>query len=266
MKQVFTIFKHYLYRQCKDPMTVLVFTVLPITMTFVTLMINPDDMPETIRMGLILFFLIVFTFFTASQVAYYLNQDFHEGALRWRLAAAPVPRKAYFIGLAMSTYTLSVLSSVIYVGASILLFNAHYTNFLVLVPVMLLLIFIVQCFSTIIYFISKTRTMGEGIAIGVGMVFMFAAGLMFELPSSAFTDLLLQYGTPVNIAFNALFHSNFTVYEILATEGIQFAPRIFGVGLDGSLTQSLIALSAWAVGSFIIAVVVSKISKKEVIQ
>ncbi|MCL2365722.1 MAG: ABC transporter permease [Oscillospiraceae bacterium] len=221
MNRVSTIFAHYFKRSVRHPINLLVYIGLPLALVVLNMLGNigmfelqGGDLAAAeagitaTATFIAAMFMVSFQFFSGELLIYNLYDDLKEGSVRWRLAATPIPRRAFISGAVMASWIFNLAQAFVLFGVSALVFNVHFGNPLMFVSIILLVSIISQLFAAFISQIAPKRKAAT-VAFNIlcfGM--MFLSGMLFiPLGNSPIATFIQQQGTPLALGFRAILYA-----------------------------------------------------------
>ncbi|MCL2212727.1 MAG: ABC transporter permease [Oscillospiraceae bacterium] len=248
MTAFFTVFKFYLKRSLRDPMTIGFFFVLPLAMILLMTQLDftafntpaeyddyqysqyedsqneeQDESPfahldeEEITVINNSFFIIVFgisfMFFANEQLTYLIFDDI-KGEMRWRQLAAPVTKGTFYVASTLVTWIVILIQAVVVMGIPSLILDVYFGSPLIFFAAVFLVSLVSPLVALIISQVAKTRKMGSAISQILAFVFMFLAGVfMVPLGDSALARFATNYGTPLSLALTAIQYGGLSVVD-----------------------------------------------------
>ncbi|MCL2547299.1 MAG: ABC transporter permease [Oscillospiraceae bacterium] len=219
MSQFTLIFTHYLKRAFRHPVNLLIYIALPLGLAalnmlgavgMVELTEGADAVTETTAMAtfLTMLFMVAFQFFSGEQLIYNIFDDLNQGDMRWRLAATPVPKRAFVNGIVAAGWTFNIIQGIVIVGVMALAFGIYWGNLLILVSVFLLVSVMSQLLAALIALLSKTRKTATIVSNIICFGMMLLSGTLFiPLGDSPVAEFVMQYSSPLPIAFRAILYT-----------------------------------------------------------
>jgi len=227
MSNFFLIFRHYFFRMIREPIALLIFILLPLSLVFMNNMINfalvdvADDIVNGYSMSatfVAVAIALLFQFIGGSLVmdAFYTEL---RASLRWRLLAAPVSMNKYMMANLLACIIYSVLMGVLVFAISAIFFNAYLHNPLVVLGVLVTTSTFSQLLGMLLFFLCKRKNAAEAIigvfagTMGVGMGFL---GINFGRAA----DFIFNNITPLAVSLRAVTFSGFANADMNADMNI----------------------------------------------
>jgi len=215
------IFRHFLFRSFRDPMSMVFFILLPLGLIVLNVAINFAQMAEVGNTStaveataMATLFMLAFQFFSSDILVYNVYDDIR-GNVRWRLLAAPVPQQTFFIAAMVSSWVFNLFQAGIIIGVSSILFEMEWGYLWVMFAVVLLVSLIAQLIALLMTQLFKTRKVASGVLQGLCFLFMLLSGVLFvPLGDSAIATFVQQYGTPLGVAWHAIWNSGLVEYDM----------------------------------------------------
>ena len=215
------IFRHFLFRSFRDPMSMVFFILLPLGLIVLNLSINFAQMEEVGNVStaveataIAAIFMLAFQFFSSDLLVYNVYDDIR-GNVRWRLLAAPVPQHTFFVAAMAASWVFNLLQAAIIMGVSSIAFEMEWGYLWVMFVVVLLVSLIAQLIALLMTQLFKTRKVASGILQGLCFLFMLLSGILFvPLGDNAIATFVQQYGTPLGVAWNAIGNSGLVEYDM----------------------------------------------------
>ena len=214
MKDFNLVFRHFLKRAFRDPMSLIFFIGLPIGLILLNITIFGEVDQEYAEIdiavqkaAMVAVLTLAFQFFSADILIYSIYDDIR-GNVRWRLLATPVSETVFYAGAMASSFAFSLLQATLIIGGASLIFDLAWSNVYVLIAAVLLTSIISQLMAMVIAQFTNKRKIASGILQGLCFLFMILSGIMFiPLGNSAVATFVQSYGTPLSLAWGAILNS-----------------------------------------------------------
>ena len=214
MKQFPLIFRHFLFRSFRDPMSIIFFLLLPMGLIILNTVISFAQMEELgdgrvveQATAMVTLFMLAFQFFSSDILIYNVYDDIR-GTVRPRLLASPVAPQLFFFGAMASSWVFNLVQAALILGVSALFLDLSFGVIWVLLVTVLLVSMIAQLIALLLTQVAKTRKVASGVLQGLCFLFMLLSGVLFiPLGDSAVAQFVMQYGSPLGVAWHTLMYS-----------------------------------------------------------
>jgi len=241
MGKFFLIFRHYLYRLAKEPISILVNFLLPLCLIVVNNVIADANFENNFHIvdgynisasATAIAIVLMFQMFAGTLVVDGLYNEIR-GTLRWRLSAAPASINNYIFANFFASVIVSVLLSLLLFAVSHVLFNAYFPSLPILFAVLVVLSIFSQLCGTLLFMLVAQKRVAEAIIMLYTFIMVGGFGtLVGDLGFTGALRFFFSYATPYAISMRILLNSGFTGLEPLLEA---FADTEFEIGDDMSI-------------------------------
>ena len=227
------IFKHFLVRTFRDPMAFIFFLLMPIGLIVLNLTImdgvvnisgaqtQPEygyEQVETnesnddgVEIDMVVqatmmtaIFMLSFQFFSADILTYNVFDDLR-GNAKWRLQAAPVPMRKFYVGAALSSWVFNLIQAAAILGVASIFYEVHWGSWPIVVGTILLTSIIAHLIVMLLLQFANSRKLASGVMQGLCFGFMALSGILFvPLGNSPIARFIQDFGTPLGQGINAI--------------------------------------------------------------
>lgn len=215
------IFWHYLKRAATEPLTLVIFLLLPVAViTFQVIIMDSVtegyyhivqgyDVQST---GFIIIIMLLFQIMCGTYTSDFVFWDFKSDR-RWRLLATPISLNKYLFSAVAAGMLATLVSGFIILAVGYFAFNMYLGNIGMILAVMLVIALFSHLLGLFLSLFCKKRGTVDALIqlIAWGMIILSGYFLIsIDLPLVG--DFFSTYGTPYVAAISAIFES-MSVYE-----------------------------------------------------
>ena len=248
MRKFWLMFCANLRRTTREPIGFLIFILLPTVLLILNNTINAAlvDPTENIvngynmsatTVGLVM--MVLFMSIGGTIIMDYFYNDLC-GAMRWRVAAAPISIGAYVFAMLLASVIYAMMMGFLIMTISYVFFNAYLHNVWVLLAVMLVLAILWQMVGMILAMLCTKRRIAEAIVGTIVVLMTFVGDLATNIFNVGRVGVFIWgYATPFAMAIRAVQYSGFVENDMNVA--------LFNLGMLVAITVVL-AIAVFALG------------------
>lgn len=201
----------YLRRASREPLGLLIFTVLPAAVAWVMSTVYSGSTPggayvegyNMISTHLSIYMMLLFQLNSGIYLLEYLNKDLF-GPMRWRLSISPRPRHVFVFSATAACTVFTALQGLLIIGFTSIVMDAYWGNLAVAALVVLLVSLVSQLLNMLLFLVTKTVSTTEMFSWILATAMSALGGLMFRLPDTPVFRFFSTYGTPFALGQSAI--------------------------------------------------------------
>lgn len=237
----------YLRRIAREPLGLLIFTVLPAAVAWVMSAVYTANTPgggylegyNMVATHLSIFMLLLFQLNSGIYLLEYLNRDLF-GPMMWRLGVSPRSRHVFVFSAVAACTVFTMLQGLLIIGFTGIVLDAYWGNLAVAALVVLMVSLVSQLLNMLLFLVTKTVSATEMISWIFAIATAALGGLMFRLPDTPVFRFMSTYGTPFTLGQSAIRFSG-----SLGSSAPGIWPGVTP-GSEPSVLIGLAGLAAWS--------------------
>lgn len=238
-------FKTYLRRMLRDPLGLLIFTVVPLFIVWVLSFVYSNSTEENIFVSrynmvtthLAIHMMILFQLNSGIYLLNYLHYDFAK-SMKWRLRSTPCPTHTFIFSCIAACSIFNIAQGLLIVGFSAIFMDVYWGNPWVTLLIVMLISLFSQLLNILLFLFVKNLGLAETLSWFFSWIMAVLGGMMFSLPDTAFFTFMKTYGTPYSLAQTAIKSSGF-IDPSISTVWICIAALVFIILLFAGLVIRL---------------------------